>query len=387
MPIFTSKPVVRFFMPAEVDVIIIGAGVVGLAIAAELSRADKTVFVFEKNRTFGLETSSHNSEVIHAGMYYPENSLKAKLCINGNSLLYELCDKFNINHKQLGKLIVAADDAETKEVERLYYQGLKNDVSGLQMLAREDIKRLEPNVKAVAALLSPSTGVVDSYNLLRCYYGRAKENAVEFIFNTAVIGIDRNTGSFNVSIHDSEGISSVTANVVINAAGLFSDKVAQLAGIDLEKAGYKLHYCKGEYFSLNPKVGCSVHRLVYPVPEQAGVGVHVTLSIDGSMRLGPDTKYVDMIDYAVDESAGEEFYQAVRRYLPSVELDDLVPDFAGVRPKLQGPGEGFRDYVIRDETEKGLPGLINLIGIESPGLTASPAIAKYVAEIIAEILN
>ena len=387
MPIFTSKPVVRFFMPAEVDVIIIGAGVVGLAIAAELSRADKTVFVFEKNRTFGLETSSHNSEVIHAGMYYPENSLKAKLCVNGNSLLYELCDKFNINHKKLGKLIVAADDAETKEVERLYYQGLKNDVSGLQMLAREDIKRLEPNVKAVAALLSPSTGVVDSYNLLRCYYGRAKENAVEFIFNTAVIGIDRNTGSFNVSIHDSEGISSVTANVVINAAGLFSDKVAQLAGIDLEKAGYKLHYCKGEYFSLNPKVGCSVHRLVYPVPEQAGVGVHVTLSIDGSMRLGPDTKYVDMIDYAVDESAGEEFYQAVRRYLPSVELDDLVPDFAGVRPKLQGPGEGFRDYVIRDETEKGLPGLINLIGIESPGLTASPAIAKYVAEIIAEILN
>ena len=374
-------------MPAEVDVIIIGAGVVGLAIAAELSRTNKTVFVFEKNRTFGLETSSHNSEVIHAGMYYPENSLKAKLCVNGNSLLYELCDKFNINHKKLGKLIVAADDAETKEVERLYYQGLKNDVSGLQMLAREDIKRLEPNVKAVAALLSPSTGVVDSYNLLRCYYGRAKENAVEFVFNTAVIGIVRSGGHYKVSIKDSEGISSVTANVVINAAGLFSDKVAQLAGIDLEKAGYKLHYCKGEYFSLNPKVGCSVHRLVYPVPEQAGVGVHVTLSIDGSMRLGPDTKYVDMIDYAVDESAGEEFYQAVRRYLPSVELDDLVPDFAGVRPKLQGPGEGFRDYVIRDETEKGLPGLINLIGIESPGLTASPAIAKYVAEIIAEILN
>jgi L-2-hydroxyglutarate oxidase LhgO len=374
-------------MPAEVDVIIIGAGVVGLAIAAELSRADKTVFVFEKNRTFGLETSSHNSEVIHAGMYYPENSLKAKLCINGNSLLYELCDKFNINHKQLGKLIVAADDAETKEVERLYYQGLKNGVSGLQMLAREEIQRLEPNVKAVAALLSPSTGVVDSYNLLRCYYGRAKENAVEFVFNTAVIGIVRSGGHYKVSIKDSEGISSVTANVVINAAGLFSDKVAQLAGIDLEKAGYKLHYCKGEYFSLNPKVGCSVHRLVYPVPEQAGVGVHVTLSINGSMRLGPDTKYVDMIDYAVDESAGEEFYQAVRRYLPSVELDDLVPDFAGVRPKLQGPGEGFRDYVIRDETEKGLPGLINLIGIESPGLTASPAIAKYVAEIIAEILN
>jgi L-2-hydroxyglutarate oxidase LhgO len=220
--------------------------------------------------------------------------------------------------------------------------------------------------------------------LLRCYYGRAKENAVEFIFNTAVIGIAGNSGSFNVSIKDSEGISSVTANVVINAAGLFSDKIAQLAGIDLEKAGYKLHYCKGQYFSLNPKVGRLVHRLVYPVPEQAGVGVHVTLSIDGSMRLGPDTKYVDMIDYAVDQRDREEFYRAVRRYLPSVELDDLAPDFAGVRPKLQGPGEGFRDYVIRDETAKGLPGLINLIGIESPGLTASPAIAKYVAGIVAE---
>jgi L-2-hydroxyglutarate oxidase LhgO len=374
-------------MPAEVDVIIIGAGVVGLAIAAELSRTNKTVFVFEKNRTFGLETSSHNSEVIHAGMYYPENSLKAKLCINGNSLLYELCDKFNINYKKLGKLIVAADDAETKEVERLYYQGLKNGVSGLRMLAREHIQRLEPNVKAVAALLSPSTGVVDSYNLLRCFYGRAKENAVEFVFNTAVIGIDKNTGSFNVSIKDSEGISSVTAGVVINAAGLFSDKIAQLAGIDLAKAGYQLHYCKGQYFSLNPKIGHLVHRLVYPVPEQAGVGVHVTLSIDGSMRLGPDTKYVDKIDYTVDESSREEFYRAVRRYLPSVELDDLAPDFAGVRPKLQGQGEGFRDYIIRDETEKGLPGLINLIGIESPGLTASPAIAKYVAGIVAEILN
>ena len=374
-------------MPAEVDVIIIGAGVIGLAIAAEVSQTNKNVFVFEKNRTFGLETSSHNSEVIHAGMYYPENSFKAKFCVRGNALLYELCEKVNIKYKKLGKLIVAADDVESKQVERLYHQGLKNGVEGLEILARDDIKRLEPNVNVVAALLSPSTGVVDSYNLLRCFYGRAKENGAEFIFNTEVIGIERKNGAYQVGIRDDEGISSVTAKVVINAAGLCSDRIAQSAGIDLAKAGYQLHYCKGQYFSLNPKKGRLVHRLVYPVPEQSGVGIHITLSIDGSARLGPDTKYVDKIDYSVDENDRADFYRAAHRYLPSIEPDDLSPDFAGVRPKLQGRGEGFRDYVIRDESNKGLPGLINLIGIESPGLTASPAIAKYVAGLTDEALN
>ena len=374
-------------MPAEVDIIIIGAGVVGLAIAAEVSQINKNVFVFEKNRTFGLETSSHNSEVIHAGMYYPENSFKAKFCVGGNALLYELCEKFNINYKKLGKLIVAADDVEAKEVERLYHQGLKNGVGGLQIIERDDIKKLEPNVNAVEALLSPSTGVIDSHNLLRCFSGRAKENGAEFVFNTEVIGIERKSGSYRVGIRDDEGISSVTARVVINAAGLSSDRIAQSAGIDLVKAGYILHCCKGQYFSLDPKIGRLVHRLVYPVPEQSGVGIHVTLSIDGSVRLGPDTKYVNKIEYTVNENDKTDFYRAVHRYLPSIEPDELSPDFAGVRPKLQGKGEGFRDYVIRDEADKGFPGLINLIGIESPGLTASPAIAKYVAGLTAEALN
>jgi L-2-hydroxyglutarate oxidase LhgO len=374
-------------MPAEVDIIIIGAGVVGLAIAAEVSQINKNVFVFEKNRTFGLETSSHNSEVIHAGMYYPENSFKAKFCVGGNALLYELCEKFNINYKKLGKLIVAADDVEAKEVERLYHQGLKNGVGGLQIIERDDIKKLEPNVNAVEALLSPSTGVIDSHNLLRCFSGRAKENGAEFVFNTEVIGIERKSGSYRVGIRDDEGISSVTERVVINAAGLSSDRIAQSAGIDLVKAGYILHYCKGQYFSLDPKIGRLVHRLVYPVPEQSGVGIHVTLSIDGSVRLGPDTKYVNKIEYTVNENDKTDFYRAVHRYLPSIEPDELSPDFAGVRPKLQGKGEGFRDYVIRDEADKGFPGLINLIGIESPGLTASPAIAKYVAGLTAEALN
>jgi L-2-hydroxyglutarate oxidase LhgO len=374
-------------MPAEVDVLIIGAGVVGLAIAAELSQTNKNVFVFEKNRTFGLETSSHNSEVIHAGMYYPENSFKAKFCVRGNALLYEICRSFNINHKQTGKLIIAADDVEAKEIEKLYHQGLKNGVAGLKILNRDDIKRMEPNVNAAAALFSPATGVIDSYSLLRCFYGRAKQNGAEFIFNTEVVGIERKSGSYRVGIRDESGVSPVTAKVVINAAGLFSDRIAQMAGIDAVKAGYQLHYCKGEYFSLNPKISPLVNRLVYPVPEKAGLGVHVTLSLDGAIRLGPNFIYQDTIDYTVNEKDKADFYRAAHRYLPSIEPEDLAPDFAGVRPKLQGLGEGFRDYIIRDEADKGLPGLINLIGIESPGLTASPAIAEYVAGLTAKALN
>ncbi|MFZ0035646.1 MAG: NAD(P)/FAD-dependent oxidoreductase [Sedimentisphaerales bacterium] len=374
-------------MSAEVDIIIIGAGVVGLAIAAEVSRTNKNVFVFEKNCTFGLETSSRNSEVIHAGMYYPDDSLKAKFCVIGNHLLYEFCDKYNINYKRLGKLIVAANDAETKELERLHNQGLKNGVSDLQMLNRDEIKILEPNVEAVAGLLSPSTGVLDSHDLMRTFCGCAKENGGVFVFGAEVINIHRNVGEYEVGIQDSERTYSISGRVVINAAGLFSDRVAQLAGIDVEKAGYKLHYCKGEYFSLNPKIRRLVNRLVYPVPEQAALGVHITLSLDGSMRLGPNVKFTDTIEYSLDESDKAEFYQAAHRYLPSIEFNDLAPDFVGVRPKLQAKGKGFRDFVIRNEADKGLPGFISLIGIESPGLTASPAIAKYVAAMVKEILN
>ena len=372
-------------MSTEIDIIVIGAGVVGLAIAAEVSRTGKNVFVFEKNSTFGLETSSRNSEVIHAGMYYPDNSLKAKFCVDGNHLLYEFCEKYSINHKRLGKLIVAADDTETKELERLYQQGLKNGISDLKMLTRDEIKLLEPNVEAVAGLLSSSTGVLDSHDLMKTFYGCAKENGVTFVFGAEVLHIRRNAGGYQVTIQDSERTYSVTGRVVINAAGLFSDRVAEMAGIDVEKAGYKLHYCKGEYFSLNPKIRRLVNRLVYPVPEQAGLGTHVTLSLDGNLRLGPNTKYVDNIEYTVDERDRIDFFIAAHRYLPSIEINDLAPDFAGVRPKLQAKGQGFRDFVIRDEADKGLTGFIDLIGIESPGLTASPSIAKYVAAIVTEI--
>lgn len=369
-------------MPVEIDVAIIGAGVIGLATAGEIARQRKDVFVFEKNRTFGLETSSRNSEVIHAGIYYPEDSLKAKLCIEGKNLLYKLCDKHNIAYKKSGKIIVAADENEVNWLKELYEQGGKNGVDDLVLLSRTELKKLEPNIEARAGLLSPSSGILDSYSLLKFLYSQAREKGTEFVFNTEVIGIEKAGTKYKIKIKDRAGISAFIAHVVVNCAGLNSDKVAQLAGIDIAKSGYKLHYCKGEYFSLNSKYRNLVSRLIYPAPEQAGHGIHWRQALDGRVLLGPSAHYVEEIDYAVDETQKQAFYDSVKKYLPLVELEDLEPESTGIRPKLQGPGEAFRDFVITNEEAAGFPGLINLIGIESPGLTASLAIAKCVGKIM-----
>ena len=372
-------------MLVEIDVAIIGAGVIGLATAGEIAQGKKGVFVFEKNRTFGLETSSRNSEVIHAGIYYPEDSLKAKLCVEGKSLLYKLCDKHNIAYKKTGKIIVAADENEISWLEELYEQGRKNGVDDLVLLSRTELKKLEPNIEARAGLLSPSSGILDSYTLLKFLYSQAREKGARFVFDTEVIGIERAGAKYKVQIKDRDGISDFVAHVVVNCAGLNSDKIAQLAGLDIAKAGYKLHYCKGEYFSLSSKYRNVVNRLIYPIPEQAGHGIHVTVGLDGRVRLGPNARYVETIDYEVDGTQKEAFYNSVKRFLPHIELEDLAPESAGIRPKLQGPGEAFRDFVIAREEKASLPSLINLIGIESPGLTASPAIARYVGRMVDEL--
>ena len=374
-------------MLAEINVAIIGAGVIGLATAREIAQEKKEVFVFEKNRTFGLETSSRNSEIIHAGIYYPEDSLKAKLCVEGKSLLYKLCDRYNIAYKKSGKIIVAASKNETTQLENLYEQGRKNGVDDLVLLSRTELKRLEPNVEARAGLLSPSSGILDSYTLLKFLYGQAREKGAEFVFDTEVIGIERAGAKYKVQIKDRDGISDFVAHVIVNCAGLNSDKIAQLAGIDIAKAGYKLHYCKGEYFSLSSKYRNLVSRLIYPVPEQAGHGIHLRQGLDGRVLLGPSAHYVEAIDYAVDETQKQAFYNSAKRFLPLVELEDLAPESAGIRPKLQGPGEAFRDFVIAHEEKASFPGLINLIGIESPGLTASPAIARYVDRMMDELFD
>jgi len=369
-------------MLAEVDVAIIGAGVIGLATAREIAQGKREVFVFDKNRGYGLETSSRNSEVIHAGIYYPEDSLKAELCVEGKNLLYKLCDKHNIAHKRCGKIIVAADENEINRLKELYEQGRKNGVDDLVPLSRTEVKKLEPNIEARAGLLSPSSGVFDSHNLLRFIYSQARERGTEFVFGTEVIGIERAGTKYKIQIKDRDGISAFVAHVVVNCAGLNSDRIAQLAGIDIAKSGYRLHYCKGEYFSLDSKYRNLVTRLIYPTPEQAGHGIHWRQTLDGRVLLGPSAHYIEAIDYAVDETHKQYFYNATKRFLPFLELQDLAPESAGIRPKLQGPGDDFRDFVITHEEKAGFPGLINLIGIESPGLTASLAIAQYVGRIM-----
>jgi len=365
-------------MLAEIDVAVIGAGVIGLATAHEIAQAKKAVFVFEKNRTFGLETSSRNSEVIHAGIYYPEDSLKARLCVEGKNLFYDLCDRHNIACRKCGKIIVAADENEIHWLEELHEQGRKNGVDDLVLLSRAEVKKLEPSIEARAGLLSPSSGILDSHNLLSFLHNQAREKGAEFVFGTEVIGIEKASAKYKVHMRDRDGISAFVAHVVVNCAGLSSDKIAELAGIDITRSRYQLHYCKGEYFTLNSKYRNLITRLIYPTPEQAGHGIHWRQAVDGRVLLGPSAYYVEAIDYSVDETHKEYFYSSARRFLPFVELEDLAPESAGIRPKLQEPDDGFRDFVITDEDKVGLPGLINLIGIESPGLTAALAIARFV---------
>jgi len=370
------------------DITIIGAGVVGLAIAAQVAGEDREVYVLEKNETFGLEISSRQSGVIHSGIYYPEGSLKAKMCVAGNRILYELCEKYGIGHRRLGKLIVATSDEETRELQTLLERGQRNGAEGLSILSKREMKELEPNIEGVAAILSPSTGVIDSYGLMKYFIAKAKDWGVQIAYQTKVVGIEKVADGYKVTVEDGTGKFSFTTRLLINCAGLHCDKVAELAGIDIAKAGYKLHYCKGEYFSISSAKSTLVKRLIYPVPppKVTGVGIHLTFDLEGRMRLGPSIHYVDSIDYAVDNQHKRLFYDSARRFLPSIEYDDLEPEMAGIRPKLQEPGGDIKDFVIRDESDKGLPGFINLIGIESPGLTASPAIAKYVSSLIEQLL-
>ncbi|NPV27122.1 MAG: NAD(P)/FAD-dependent oxidoreductase [Firmicutes bacterium] len=360
-----------------VDIAVIGAGVVGLAVAYELARTfpGQAIAILEKNSRFGQEISSRNSEVIHAGLYYPQESLKTKLCVEGNELLYEFCARYQVRHQRIGKLIVATHDGDLPVLERLYRQGTVNGVQ-LQVIEARELNKLEPNISAIAALLSVNTGIIDSDNLMRCLYRLTLDQGVLAVFRSPVTRIDFTSRGYRLET----GGERLLARVVVNAAGLASDRVAAMVGLDIDRYGYRLHYCKGEYYRLTPRL--KINHLVYPPPEHAGLGIHITLDLHGGQRLGPNAYYVDKIDYAMDETHRQEFYTAAWSYLPDLQWEDLQPGFAGIRPKLQGPGETFRDFVISEETEKGLPGFVNLIGIESPGLTSCLAIAQYVASLI-----
>ena len=289
-------------MLAEIDVAVIGAGVIGLATADEIAQDKKQVFVLEKNRTFGVETSSRNSEVIHAGIYYPEDSLKARLCVEGRDLLYALCDRHNIPCKKCGKIIVVVDENEILWLEELYEQGRRNGVDDLALISRTEVKKLEPRVEARAGLLSPSSGILDSHSLLTFLHSQAGEKGAEFVFGTEVIGIERAGTKYKVHIRDRDGISAFLAHVVVNCAGLNSDRIAELAGIDIAQSGYELHYCKGEYFSLDSKYRNLITRLIYPAPERAGHGIHWRQALDGRVILGPSAYYIEDVSNPADES-------------------------------------------------------------------------------------
>lgn len=367
------------------QIAVIGAGVIGLAVAEELAGNFQNVLVVEKNTGFGQETSSRNSEVIHAGIYYPAGLWKTVFCTQGNPLLYETCIRRGIPHKRLGKLIVATSEAEVHDLENLRERARENGVCDLELLGKRQIRVLEPDVQAEAALFSPSTGIIDTHSLMRSFALNAEERGAVIAFRSCVTAIHAEQNAYEVEIN--EGEYRFRTRVLINCAGLHADKMAALAGLDIDKLGYRLKYCKGDYFTISPSP--RLHHLVYPVPiyNNEALGIHATVDLNNRVRFGPDSGYVTELDYAVAETKRDTFYQAIRRYLPHIKLSDLQPDMSGIRPKLQGPGDPYRDFVIREEQENGYPGLINLIGIESPGLTSCLAIGRHVASLVEHILS
>ena len=369
---------------SDVDTVIIGAGVIGLACAAALSKRGDTVLILEQNSSPGQETSSRNSGVIHAGLYYPKDSLKARLCVRGRELLYERAARRGIPHKKLGKLVIASEPSEVPKLEALVGVARDNGAPGLVLLDRAQVAQREPHIRAEAALWSPETGIVDAHELVADYRAEAVSHGAELCLRTRVVGIERRAERYRITAEQTSSAerTDVLCTRVVNAAGLHASEIAALAGVPVEQLGYVQQLCKGDYFQVSQRIGRMLSHLIYPMPVHAGLGVHLTFDTGGQLRAGPDTEYVSAPTYLIDPDKRAAFAAAVSRYLPMVTQDDLEPDYAGLRPKLQGPGQPFRDFVIEEGSGHGLPNFVNLLGIESPGLTASEAIAEHVCTLL-----
>ncbi len=316
-------------------------------------------------------------------MYYTPGSLKAKLCVEGRQLLWDICAKHNILFRKLGKIIVATKEEELNQLEEIKKKGEANGVEGLEIIGKDKIRELEPNVSAIVALYSPITGVIDSHSIMKYFYKKAKENGVMFCFNSEVTGIKKEDEEYKIYCRDRSltGPSlEIESCIVINSAGLSADKIAAMAGIDIDSAGYRLHYLKGEYFSYSRTDRSStcplVNGLVYPTPQKGNkaLGIHTLIDTGGSIKFGPNAYPVDEIDYNVVAEHRFAFHESIAKYLPSVQLEDLSPDQSGIRPKLNMKDGKEPDFIIQED----FPGFINLIGIESPGLTSAPAIARHI---------
>jgi len=360
----------------EIGCAVIGAGVIGLAVARALAARGREVLILEAEGAFGTGISARNSEVIHAGIYYPAGSLKARLCVAGRDRLYAYCAERGVAHRRCGKLIVAGDDAQRGQLARIAAGAAANGVGDLRLLSRDEARALEPALQCSAALLSPSTGIIDSHALMLSLLGDAERDGAVLALNSPVRGGIVTSDGIALEIGGAEAMQ-LRAGIVVNCAGLGAQAVARgLVGL-AAKTVPPLHYAKGNYYSLAGHAPFS--RLIYPVPETAGLGVHLTLDLGGQARFGPDVEWVDRIDYGVDPRRADAFYAEVRRYWPQLPDGALLPAYAGIRPKPHAPGQAACDFLISDPAQHGIPGLVNLYGIESPGLTASLALAEHVA--------
>ncbi len=363
----------------RVDCVVVGAGVVGLAVARALALQGREVMVLEATQAIGTGTSSRNSEVIHAGIYYPAGSLKARLCVLGKQMLYAYCAQRGIGHRRCGKLIVATSGAQVAALEGIRARAAANGVGDLVLLSREQACALEPQLECVAAVHSPSTGIVDSHALMLALQGDLEHAGGLVAFNAAIESA--HAGADGIALLTRDG-TELLAGAVVNAAGLHAPAVAsQFRGLAAHHVP-AAHFAKGNYFTLAGRAPFS--RLIYPVPEAAGLGVHLTLDLGGQAKFGPDVQWVDSADdLVVDPSRANAFYGEVRRYWPALQDGALLPGYAGMRPKISGPGEPAADFVIQGPGVHGVPGLVNLFGIESPGLTSCLAIGEQVAGLLA----
>jgi L-2-hydroxyglutarate oxidase LhgO len=381
-----NENTIFFTMTTDYDFAVIGSGVVGLAIAAELASRG-SLLAIEKESKFGQASSSHNSEVVHAGLYYTPGSLKARLCVEGNHLIRELAARHGIGYRQVGKLVVAADDEERRYLEWLKGNAAANGVTDLHPVSPEELRRQEPAVRGVAALFSPTSGIVDSHGLMVHFKTRAERRGADFVFNAEVVAIQRIEDGYDLTIKDADGaLTTISAERVINSAGLYSDRIAAMAGLNVEALELDLLWAHGHYYTAEGSGSFHITHLVYPVPDPSlkSLGVHATVDLQGGVRFGPTSEYMNekVEDYSYADAETVRVSESIARYLPDIASHKLEPMMTGIRPKLTRPGEAPRDFYIREERDRGLPGFVNLIGIESPGLTAAPAIAKYVATLI-----
>ncbi len=383
----------------EIDVTIVGGGAVGCAVAAACARRGYSVVLLEQEAGLGRATTSRNSQVCHGGMYYPAGTLKARFCVEGRRFIKQFCREHGVGYRECGKLIVATSEDQIPVLEELHALGLTNGVEDLLLMDGSGLKRLEPEVGAVAALYSPRTGIMDAEGLAKAFARQAEENGARVMTGARVAGLRREDGAWSVTVEPGavarEGWEH-RSRCVVNSAGLWADRVAAMAGIDPGRRDWNLHLSRGNYFTVDPRHSGRVKHLVYPIPPADGstLGVHVCLDLGGRMRLGPDFEVLDPdprpgsdgcsldedLDYRVDPGRAGMFYCGAREFLPWLEPDDLTPEMSGIRPKLCA--HGFRDFVIVREDREPWEGMVNLVGIDSPGLTSAPAIGERAASLV-----